>query len=595
MKVYYSTSDGSATAGSDYTPTTGAVTFLPGDTNLTLSVTTLGDTLYESNETFFVNLTNPVNALLSRDHATGIITNDDTTPAISISDATVTEGDDGSTTATFNVRLSAVSGVPASITYATSDGSATAGLDYLPASGRFTFPPGTTNLPITVTVFGNTLFQANRTFFVSLTIPTSCYLSRSQGTGTILDDDAWRLHHFAWLPVAPTQYLHEPFLVTLTAQDALNHTVTNFDAPVAIRASAASRIATNGTATNTWEFPLGAYYHDTRLQVIYPAAGVGAAGRITALALDVAGRPGQILSNWTIRLAHTSLASYSAPNWETNWTVVYQADQLYAGTGWVTFNFQAPFDYNGHDHLMADFSFNNASYSSDGYCHSTKTNVNRALYFRTDSAFGDPLTWAGSASPTPIMAAQFPNVRFQIETPLAFAPTVLSNFVNGVWTGPLTALDTNINVSLQALDAAGHTGASTPFLVMVRDTDGDGMPDEWELAHNLNPNDPNDAALDPDGDGLTNLQEYWAGTDPQSAASQVRIVSVVSSPPDQVLAVSFLTVTNRHYQLEYCADLTTRAWKPAATLRAGTGDMLTVLAAPPIGENVRFFRVKVLP
>jgi hypothetical protein len=49
------------------------------------------------------------------------------------------------------------------------------------------------------------------------------------------------------------------------------------------------------------------------------------------------------------------------------------------------------------------------------------------------------------------------------------------------------------------------------------DTDGDGMPDGWEVQHFLNPLDPSDAAQDPDGDGLTNLQEYQLGTDPQYA------------------------------------------------------------------------------
>ena len=46
------------------------------------------------------------------------------------------------------------------------------------------------------------------------------------------------------------------------------------------------------------------------------------------------------------------------------------------------------------------------------------------------------------------------------------------------------------------------------------DTDGDGLPDEWERKHGLNPKDASDASADADGDGFTNLEEFRAGTDP---------------------------------------------------------------------------------
>jgi len=52
----------------------------------------------------------------------------------------------------------------------------------------------------------------------------------------------------------------------------------------------------------------------------------------------------------------------------------------------------------------------------------------------------------------------------------------------------------------------------TPY----KDSDGDGMPDDWETAHGLNPHDPSDATTDLNGDGYSNIEEFINGTDPQS-------------------------------------------------------------------------------
>lgn len=73
----YATSNGTATAPADYTSATGTVTFAPGETSKSITVTVVGDTAYEPDETFTVALSNPVNATIATGSATGTIQNDD--------------------------------------------------------------------------------------------------------------------------------------------------------------------------------------------------------------------------------------------------------------------------------------------------------------------------------------------------------------------------------------------------------------------------------------------------------------------------------------------------------------------------------------
>ena len=104
VSVDYATADGSATAGNDYMATTGTLTFTAGDTTQTVTVTVNGDAARrERRDASSVNLSGPTNATISDAQGVGTITDDDTPPAISIGDATVTEGDTGTTDAVFTV------------------------------------------------------------------------------------------------------------------------------------------------------------------------------------------------------------------------------------------------------------------------------------------------------------------------------------------------------------------------------------------------------------------------------------------------------------------------------------------------------------
>src|SRR5207247_2267104 len=85
VTVQYATADGTATvADSDYVAASGTVTFLPGQTSQPVTAIVNGDTKFEPNETFFVNLTLPTNATISARQAPGTIVNDDTQPTIVI-------------------------------------------------------------------------------------------------------------------------------------------------------------------------------------------------------------------------------------------------------------------------------------------------------------------------------------------------------------------------------------------------------------------------------------------------------------------------------------------------------------------------------
>ena len=205
VTVNYATADGTATQPADYQSTSGTLTFNPGDLTKTITVLVNGDPLDEPNETFFVNLINATNGVIVDNQGQGTINDNDPTPSLSINDVSVAEGDAGTTPATFTVTLSAVSGQPVTVNYATADNSAVAGNDYQPASGRLTFNPGDTTETVTVLVNGDTTFEQNETFFVTLSGPTNATILDSQGQGTIFNDDA--------APPTPTLWINDVNIV----------------------------------------------------------------------------------------------------------------------------------------------------------------------------------------------------------------------------------------------------------------------------------------------------------------------------------------------------------------------------------------------
>ncbi|MEM1080694.1 MAG: Calx-beta domain-containing protein, partial [Pseudomonadota bacterium] len=189
--VSYASRAGTATAGVDYTSTNGTLAFITGvaGESYTVSVNVNGDTDPEVAETFFLDLQSS-DFVINDDVGMATILNDDGT-SISINDASISEGDSGSSNLAFTVSL-AVETTPFTVPLSTSDGSAVAGSDYTAQTGSLSFFGNTGETQtFTVPITGDSFAENDENFFVILGTPSdaSVVVLDDTGEGSILNDD----------------------------------------------------------------------------------------------------------------------------------------------------------------------------------------------------------------------------------------------------------------------------------------------------------------------------------------------------------------------------------------------------------------------
>jgi hypothetical protein len=184
--VYYATAYGTAAAPGDYAFVGGQMKFEPGEVTKAISVPIVNDTLQEPNETLFMNLSSPANAVLGDGQAIGSIFDNDPIPSLTVDDVRVNEG---AGVAMFTVHLSNPSDSTVTVDFGTAPGSARSDRDYVEVGGTLTFDPGQMIQTIAVPIVNDRRDEAREKFFVNLSRATNASIADSRATGKIIDND----------------------------------------------------------------------------------------------------------------------------------------------------------------------------------------------------------------------------------------------------------------------------------------------------------------------------------------------------------------------------------------------------------------------
>lgn len=186
--VDYFTSDGTATNPADYLSASDTLTFSPGTTALTFTVTIVDNSILEPTESFQLNLTNVVSANIGSPTGTVTIIDGDTPPTVDFETADFTV-DETAGVATIVVTLSTVSDISATVDFATSDGTASSASDYATVTGTLIFDPGAISTTFTVPITDDLLYEGDETVLLSLSNAVNAVMGNGAATLTIIDNE----------------------------------------------------------------------------------------------------------------------------------------------------------------------------------------------------------------------------------------------------------------------------------------------------------------------------------------------------------------------------------------------------------------------
>ncbi|NEW60423.1 hypothetical protein GSY74_03935, partial [Sulfurovum sp. bin170] len=192
ITVDYSTLNGTATAGDDYVVKSDWLLFGAGISERNFEIELLDDTIYEGNENFYIQISTTETGYSTLNNGTGTIVDNELAPLeIRSNNQSITEGDSATNDLRFKFylnRIAPVGGV--TITYNTSDNTATAGEDYNSTSGTVTIPEGESYVYVYVPIIGDLAPELQERFYLNLANTDVGTLKTTQVRGYINDNDA---------------------------------------------------------------------------------------------------------------------------------------------------------------------------------------------------------------------------------------------------------------------------------------------------------------------------------------------------------------------------------------------------------------------
>lgn len=336
--------------------------------------------------------------------------------------------------------------------------------------------------PVTLAASGATLTPANTTAqgwtdgvwtgqATVTTFGTGITLTANDGAGhaglsNTFDVGSGPATGFTWDNIPSPQLVDTPFPAVLRATDAGGNPVPTYSGTTVLSALVPRTLANTGTDYSTDSYPFaGPYGTVVRQQVIYPASALGGIRRrLSSLALNIAYTTSPVSFNqWTIRLKTTARTNLSGMNFDSDgWTTVHISTATLSAAGWATFAFSSPFDYNGTDALLVDFSFRNPATRST-YIDtriSYDSSAIRSLKQTSTSASADPFLFTA-----PTGSNYVPVIRFTSLEPVPLRPSS-ATLVDGIWNGDVSLPAPAIPAQLRAVASAPTlSGDSNTFTV----------------------------------------------------------------------------------------------------------------------------------